>query len=169
MGYVHDTHMSQFIPPKAIAKSAGTWTPTIASSLISDIRGATDATFELFIPIELPSNASDLKGCLLKSIDVWYRISTAAADDVATVELEKITLKANGTIPAGEAVSVTLDVDNDTAAERKASAYHKMTVTLDTPVWIDNDEAFVLYILVDAAATTVFTLYGARANYTLRM
>lgn len=169
MGYVHDTHMSQFIPPAAITKSAGTWTPSVASNVVKEARAAADASFTLLIPIPIPSNASALKGAKLKSVDVWYKIATAAADDFATVTLNQIGLPGDGDAPAGAEVSVTLDAAHDTAAERKAVGDHTMTVTLASPAWLDDDDAYFLELVVDAAATTVFTLYGARANYELRV
>lgn len=169
MGYVHDTRMSQFIPPAAITKTAGTWTPSVASYVLKEARTAADAAFTLYIPIPIPSNAAYLKGARLKSIDVWYKIATAAADDFATVTLNQIALPGNGDAPAGAAPTVTLDASHDTAAKRKTAADHKMTVTLSTPAWLHSDHAYILELIIDAAATTVFTLYGARANYELRV
>jgi hypothetical protein len=169
MGYVHDTSVSQFIPASLIQKSAGTWTPTLSNNTIGDVRTAADAAFSLYIPILIPSNGVAMKGAYLKSIDVFYAIATAAADDFATVELEKMTLPASGTAVSGASVSVSLDAAHDTAAERKASGNHKMTVSLTTPAWVDDGECYWLVLTVDAAATTVFTLWGAVANYTLRL
>ena len=42
-----------------------------------------------------------------------------------------------------------------------------MTVSLDTPEAVDDDEAFYLHLNVDAAATTVFALIAVQVNYTL--
>ena len=168
MGYVHDTQMCQIIPQSMIQKSAGTWTPTLASNTVGDVRTAADASFNLFVPIMLPSNAAAYKGAKLVSIDVHYKIATAAADDFATVELEKVSIASTGAV-TGAAVSVTIDGDHDAAAERKAVDDHYMTITLDTPAWIDKDEVYWLYMVVDAAAGTVFTLWGVKANFTLRV
>ncbi len=44
MGYVNDTDMSQFIPAINFAFSAGTWTPTIASNVVAQVRTATAAS-----------------------------------------------------------------------------------------------------------------------------
>jgi hypothetical protein len=44
-----------------------------------------------------------------------------------------------------------------------------MTLTLDTPIWLDNDVATFVKVDMDNSATSVFNLFGARANYTLRM
>jgi hypothetical protein len=169
MGYVNVTDISQFIPPSAIQKTAGTWTPTIASNVVSDVRTAADAEFTLLIPLALPGSDVALQGAKIKSIDVWYKIATAAADDFATVALNKVTLAANAVAVSGAAVTVTCDTDHDTAAERKAIADHKMTVTLSTEVFIDEAYAYVLSCVVDAHANTAFTLFGARVNYTLRL
>ncbi len=168
MGYTHDTHMSKFISPVMIQKTAGTWTPSVSSNVELDVRTAADAAFTLLIPIPLPSNSEYRKGCKLVSIDVFYKIGTAAADDFATVALNKYSLPANDAAPSGAAVTCMIDAAHDTAAERLAVDDHTMTVTLTTPEWIDNDAAFMLSLVIDAAATTVFTLYGARANYTAR-
>lgn len=168
MGYVHDTHTSQFIPPATIAKSAGTWTSSVASNVIQEARGASDAVFTLIIPVPIPSNASALKGAKLKSIDVFYKIATVAADDFATVELEKVSLPATGVAVAGAAIATACDTGHDTAAKRKALGDHTLTVTLTSPAWIGSSEAYYLQLVIDAAATTVFTLFGARINYDFR-
>ena len=87
------------------------------------------------------------------------------------MELEKVTLPADDTAVSGAAVSgVTIDAGHDTAAERLAvDTDHCMTITLDDPAWIDDGEFYFLKLVVDAAAGTVFTFFGARANYTLRV
>jgi len=170
MGYVHDTHMSKFVHPGEFLFSAGTWTPADSNNVVSISRGAADAAFTAYIPVPLPSNDSALKGSKLKSIDVYYAIGTAAADDFATVELEKMTLGADDTAITGAAVTTTCDAGHDTAAERKSvDTDHVMTVTLTTPEWMDDAAAYVLKLVVDCAATTVFTFFGARANYDFRV
>jgi hypothetical protein len=152
-----------------IAKTVGTWTPAVSSGVISDVKTAGDAAFTLLIPLNLPGSTIGKQGAKLVSVDVWYKIGTADCDDFATVQLNKMTLAADGVALTGTNPAVTIDADHDTAAERKASDEHKMTVTLDTPVFIEDDEAYILECIVDPAATTIFTLYGAQVNYTLRM
>jgi hypothetical protein len=170
MGYVHDTAMAQFIPPGQIGVSAGTWTLTVASNVWSNNRTAADAAFTVYVPVPIPSNSVALKGAKLESIELMYLIGTAACDDVATVKLYKDTLAVTGTLnTAAEVTGVTIDTGHDTAAERKAADEHRMVVTLDTPVFIDNDEAYHLEVVVDAAATTVFKIFGAIINYTFRI
>jgi hypothetical protein len=168
MGYVNDTAMSQWIPPTAIGKTAGTWTDTLASNAYYQRRTAADANSTLFVPIQLPSNSVAQKGAYLRSIEVIYNVTTAALDDFATVELEKVSSTSGGTV-TGTAPTITIDSGHDTAAERKATGVHRMTVTLSTPAWIDNDEWYVLEMILDHATTSVFDLYGAIANYTLRI
>lgn len=169
MGYVHDTAMSQFISPFAIGKTAGTWTPTIASNVVSDVHTAADESFTLLIPITVPSNAVAQKGAYLRSVKMFYKIATAAADDVATVAMDKVTLPATGVAVSGAAVTITEDGDHDTAAERKAEGDHTMTISITAPFWIDDGECVWVSIVVDAALATAFSLYGAVANFTLRI
>ena len=169
MGYVNDTDICQFIPPSLIQKSAGTWTPTVISNLVSDVRTAADAAFTLVVPLNLPGSSLGLQGAKIESVKVWYKIGTAAADDFATVEIDKATLGDNGDASSGAEITTSIDEDNDTAAERKTVDEHTMLVTLETPVFIEDDVAYYLVMVVDAAATTVFTLYGAQVNYTLRL
>ena len=55
------------------------------------------------------------------------------------------------------------------AATTAASAdQHKLTVTLTTPAWIDNDEYYLLKLAFVAAATSTIDLLGAVANFTER-
>lgn len=170
MGYVHDTHMSKFISPFLFGFSAGTWTPTLSSNVPSMVRSAADAEFTALIPIQVESNSSALKGVKVNSIDVYYSIGTAAADDFATVELEKITLGADDTAITGAAVTGTCDAGHDTAAERKAvDTDHVLTFTITTPEWMDESAAYAMALVVDCAAGTVFTFFGARVNYELRV
>lgn len=165
---IDNTHMSEFIPPSAIQKSAGTWAASVASNVAKDARAQADAAFTLMVPIPLPQNANVHNGARLKSLDVYYKIAVAA-DDFATVELEKITLPSDGSAPAGAAVTTTCDSGHDSAAKRKAAADHVMTVTPSADLWMANGAVYVLQMVVDCAATTDFTLYGARANYELRL
>lgn len=169
MGYVHNTDITKFVSPFEIVKSAGTWTPTIASNLVSDVRTAAGAAFTVFIPIDLPGSHVGTQGAKIISIDVWYKIGTAAASDFAVPTLHKTTLSADTVAVAGAAVTVALDAAHDTAAELKAVADHKMTITPAAPFFIQDDEAFFITFAVTAAATTVFTLFGAQINYTLRL
>jgi hypothetical protein len=169
MGYVHDTQMANFIQPADFAMSAGTWAAAIASNLVSYDRSAADASVTVLVPIRIPTNANAYKGAKLTSIDVNYSIATGAADDFATVELEKITLGANAVANTGAAVTTTIDAAHDTAAERKAIANHRMTVTITTPEFLDDDCCYWLQMVIDNAANTVLKFYGAVAHFTLRV
>jgi len=169
MGYVNNTDISKFIPPSMIAKTAGTWTAAVASDVVSEARTASAATFDLLIPLNLPGSNVGLQGARIRSIDVWYKIGTAAATDFATVEVDKVTLGDQTVAPTGVNPAVTMDTDHDTAAKRKTVAEHKMTVTITYPEFIEEGEAWHLHLGVSAASGTVFTLYGAQVNYTLRL
>ena len=170
-GYVHDTAMSQFVPPADILKTAGTWTDTVGgvADTYMQRRTAADATAILVIPIAIPQNSVAQKGGYLKSIDVWYDVTTAAMDAV-TAELIQATLPANtAAFGAVTKPAITFDAGHDTAAERLTLDQHKMTITVTTPFWLDDDDEVYLELTIDAAATSLFDIYGARANFTLRI
>ena len=168
MGYTHLTDISEFISPFAFAKTAGTWTPTIASNLVSDVRTAAGAAFTVLIPVIQPGSSIGKQGAKLISVDVFYKIATNAATAFA-VALNKVSLGAHGVATAGAAVTVTLDADHDTEAERYAVADHKLTATLAAPAFIDKNSAYWLSFVITAAAGTVYTNFGAQVNYTLRL
>ncbi|MDO9546630.1 MAG: hypothetical protein Q7J07_07770 [Pelolinea sp.] len=169
MGYVHDEHMSEFIHPCDFQPSAGTWTLTEASNVVSNDRTAADAAVTVLIPIRIPSNSVAMKGAKLASIDIGYLIGTAAADDFATVELEKVTIGADNVAAAGSAPAITLDTAHDIAAERLAVDDHTMTITLDTPAFLDDGDCYWVKLVIDCAATTVLKFFGAVAHFTLRV
>jgi hypothetical protein len=161
--------MASFIHPADFEMSAGTWVAAEASNVVSYNRTAADAAVTVLVPIRVPSNAAALKGAKLTSITVGYLIDTAAADDFATVELEKVTIGADDIAAAGEAVDITLDAAHDTAAERKAADDHTMTITIDDPEFLDDGDCYWLKMVIDNAATTVLKFYGAIAHYTFRV
>lgn len=171
-GYVHDTSMSLFIPPTDILKTAGAWTDTegpVADTYMQR-RTAADATFILVIPICPPQNSVAQKGSYLKSLDIWWEVTTAAMDALTFSGLFRAVLPANGAAfaaPTSEAV--TADTAHDSAAERLTLDQHKATLTLTTPLWLDDDDYVYNVITCDAALTSIFDLYGARTNFTLRL
>jgi hypothetical protein len=169
MGYVHDTAMVQAIHPNEAMKSAGTWTDSEASDVWYIRRTAADATFNLRIPIKLPSNSVALKGAKLVSIELFYTIATAAMDSVAATIYQTIFPADGAAAAASTSHAFSYDTGHDTAAERIDVDEHKMTLTLTTPVWIDDDDLFFVELACDAAATSVFDFFGAKINYTLRV
>ena len=168
MGYVHDTHMSQFIDPKTFQHSAGTWTDTNAANMWTSVRTAANATWVTKIPIPIPQNSSANKGAKLVSVDIYFVIATEAMDAVAAV-LYKGTLPADGAAETTAAVTTTYDAGHDAAAERIDIDEHKMTLTITTPAWLDDDDQYYVELSGDGGANGVFSFVGARANFTLRV
>ena len=174
MGYVHDTAMSQFVPPNKIGYTAGTWVLAVTSNVWSLVRTAANATFTLFVPVPIPSNSVALKGAYLVSIELMYSVATEVMDAVDSVKVLKDALKAaaasgSGSINTAAEVTSTIDAGHDTDADRLAIDEHRMVVTLSTPEWIDNDAAFHLEVDFDGGASGVVKVFGAIINYTLRV
>ncbi len=167
MGYVHDTHMSQFIPPTAMHCVTGTWTQTAgaAAGTIAKHCAAADIDTVINIPIMIPSNSVGLKGAKLASVEIDYEIAAAIATSV-TATMNKITRGANG----ADATRTDVPVTQDLAAAVAAATIdeHKLTVTVTTPAWIDNDEYYLLVLTIDTNSCTI-DLLAAVANFTLRL
>lgn len=171
MGYVHDTATTIFIPPSYFHKVTGTWSQAagqVTDTICITVNDA-DQTSTVNIPIVVPSNSSSEKGCKLKSIEIDFEIVAGALTSLAAV-IYKITRGADGSAATATSVSFTYDTGHDTAGERVDVDQHKMTLTLDTAAWIDNDEYYLVELTIDqAGATDVIEFLGAFANVTLRM
>ena len=169
MGYVNLTDISQFIPATQFSFTAGTWTPTLSTYLVSMVKSAADEGVTAFIPISLPASNIGLQGAKLVSIDVWYKVATAALDDFATVALHKQNLFANAVAVTGALIDTAADTDHNLAAERLAVGDHKMTITLNNPDFLDKNKGYYLSLVMDAAATSDLTFFGAQVNFILRI
>jgi hypothetical protein len=174
-GYVHDTAMSYWISPNMCSYVTGTWTDAVGAvtGTITKAKAATDETGVIYIPVSaaIPSNSVALKGSYLKSIDLFWATTTAALDAAgATALIDRFVLPINGAaFPALVAHAFTYDTGNDTAAETDDLDEHSMTLTVTTPIWLDNDDLVQVRLTLDAAATSVIKFHGARVNTTLRL
>ena len=168
MGYVHDTAMSILTPLLSVVPTVGTWAMAVASNVWTLNKTAGDNTSVLKIPMLLPENGAAGKGAKLTSVDIWWSNATADVDALSAV-LYKSTLPAQAGSLTAASVTTSYDTGHDTAAERITQAQHKMTLTVTTPAWVDDDEEYFVELTVDAAAGSVVKLQAARANYTLRV
>lgn len=169
-GYVHNTTMTQFITPLQMFGDTAAWTfgaGQVSGSLVYKC-DATDEVANLFIPIPVMSNSVDQQGVYLRSIEVDFEILIAALD-VLTPVIYKMTRGADGADVVVATPTFTYDAGHDTAAERIDVDEHKMTLTLDTPIWVDNDVYLWLKLPFDKAATSTVEVLGAFANFTLRL
>ena len=167
MGYVHDTSMSQYIPPTLFHFSTGTITEIAGQTVgtIVEHRAAANQTTLITIPILIPSNASALKGSYLKSVEIDYEILTAEPTSL-TFTINKVTRGADGADAAVAAVTKTASLSYATA---KAVDEHKNVLTITTPFWIDNDEYVLVELALEAGAGgNTADFIGAVANYTAR-
>ena len=168
MSLTHTSQLTQFIPTSAIQKTAGTWTPTITGHVPCDTRTAAAATFDLEIPLVLPGSVNGLEGAKITAVDVWYSIGTADLTSMAGVDIYQLALNPDTDAITGVKITTTLDSAHNTSAKRKAQAAHKMTVSISEPTFLEENTALVLEINAEAAATSVFKLFGAQVHFTLR-
>jgi hypothetical protein len=169
MGYVHETHMSQYIPPSLFHRPTGTWTTPagqVAGTIVEHVAAA-DQTGLVNIPILIPScsMASVGHGAYLTSIEIDYEILTADCD-AFTFVINKVTRGADTAVAVVAAQTFT---QTPTAANAKTTDQHKAILTITTPFWLDNDEYVLVEVTVNQALTTTVDFLGAVANYTLRV
>ena len=168
MGYIHDTHCAQYIPPTAMMPITGTFTDAAGAvtGTIAKHRAAAASTAVINIPIMLPSNSIAQKGAYLLSVEVDYELLLDVATSV-TASMNRVTRGADTAVAVVAAVTVTQDLAAAVAAATENQ--HKLTVTLTTPVWIDNDQEFLLVLTIVCGATVTVDLLGAVANYELKL
>ena len=164
-GYVRDTATSFWVHFTEFSHNSGTWTMTVGpvANTYMSRRTAGAATSITMIPIVPLQNSVGLKGFYLQSVDIWFEYTTAAPTSLDAL-IWKNTLGADTAVHVAAAVAFSYDTGHDTAGERDNVDQHKMTLTLTTPVWIDNDELFFVELTSVNAATTVLDFYGARVN-----
>jgi len=168
MGYVHNTHLAQYIPPNAMHYVTGTWTQTagVIADTIALHRAQANETTVINIPIVIPSNSSAEKGSKLTSIQFDYELIGAANTSVTPV-LNKVTRGADGAVATVAAVAQTMNLVAATSAASQEQ--HRMIVTVTTPAWIDNDEYYLLEVsIVAGAGATTTNVLAAVAYYTMR-
>ena len=82
----------------------------------------------------------------------------------------KVTRGTKAPSPVVAAQTFTYDAGHDDAAERIDVDQHKMTLTLTTPLWVDNDVYVLVELTINQAGDTgVIEFLGAVANVTLRL
>ena len=170
MGYVHNTSMSKFLPPTTFYGDTAAWAMAAGQVSGTIVYGcdSTDESADLYIPVTIPQNSNAQAGGLLKSVEIDFEILTAAADALACV-IRKITRGADGAVAVvDDTIAFSYDDGHDDAAERIDVDQHKMTLTITTPFYVDNDEEIYVVFTIDKAATTTVEFLGAMANFTFR-
>ena len=168
MGYLHDTSMSQYIPPTLFHFSTATITyiaGQVAGTVVAH-RAAVDQTTLATIPIVIPSNSVALKGAYLKSIEIDYEVLTAEPTSI-TFTVNKVTRGANTAVAV---VAAQTKTESLSAASCKTVDQHKNLITITTPFWIDNDEYVLVEMsIVAGAGGNTLDFISAVANFTERL
>lgn len=167
-GYVHDV-VQIVVPFTKFAHTAGTWTATVASNIWYNRRTAADAAATTYIPLmDVTQRDGALKGAKLTSVDFHFRIS-AAGIDAMEAHLYKGTLAADGTLWTTAEVTTSYDTGHDSAAERIDADEHKMTLTVTTPFYLEDNEVLYMEVVWDGSAAGVIDEFFAVGNWTIRL
>jgi hypothetical protein len=163
--------MQQYVPPTAFSLVTGTWAHAagnVAHTIVMQ-KTASAETATVTIPLLVPGNenggGNDGKGSMINSVNVDYEILTAAATSI-TATMYKIAAGVDGSVAVATAITVTQDL---TAATDAADVdQHRLTITVTTPEYIDDDDYWFVELACICAGTTVLEFLGAQVNYTLR-
>ena len=169
-GYVNNTAISYWIPPMRMHYVTGTWADAAGAvaNTIAKTCSLGDNTAVITIPVVPLQSSVAAQGFYLTSVNVWFESLTAAPTALDALIFSN-TLPADTAVMVAAAVTFDYDTGHDTAGERDNVDQHKMTLTLTTPVWIDNDMIYNVQITIDGATNTVIHSLGARVNGTLRL
>ena len=103
-------------------------------------------------------------GQKVTSIEVYYDLDVAGT--AATLKLYKTTLQVNHTIPSAAEVTCTC---SHTEAQLYAADEQKAVLTITTPAFLADNEAYHVELSVTKAATTDLKFFGALVNFTRRL
>ena len=168
MGYVHDTAMSQYIPPTLWHFAPATMTQAagqVAGTVVMH-RAAANQTTLVSIPITVPSNSVALKGAYLKSIEIDYEVLTAEPTSITAY----VNLVTRGADTAVATVAVQAFTQSPTAVNSKTVDQHKLVLTITTPFWVANTQYVIVELDFACGATgSVEDFLSAVANFTERI
>ncbi|OGO41099.1 MAG: hypothetical protein A2Z04_01580 [Chloroflexi bacterium RBG_16_57_9] len=167
----HDTHVHSWVSPSRSHAVTGTWADAAGAvgNTIVRKKSANAETGVLTVPVNVPMNDGQERGAYLVSLDLYYELLTAAATSVTPV-IYKVTLPANGdAIGAPESLAFSYDAGSDAVNERNTQDQHAMTLTLTTPVWVEDDHVIQVQVSFVCGAAVVVDWIGLRANYTYRL
>ena len=158
MGYVKVSKINQFLPPALFGKAGGTWTLGVSSNVVAETR-STDSS--LRVPAHPGANQQPSAGRRIR--DRITRLPKLLRTIFAPV-LHK-------TAPPGKrgASGERSAPPDGHDSLMSAVGTHSMTISLESPCWLGEDECLWLQLSVDAAASTSFSLYGAQVNYDLNL
>lgn len=170
MGYVHDTSMVEGVALAQMTFSGGTWSDVaLAGNVWCKRRTASDATFTVKVPLNLPQSAAPGKGAWLQAVEVFYKITTAALDGLSAAVYAGALPEHGSAFAAAQAQAFSYDAAHDAAGERVAIDEHRMALTLVNPLRLDSGLLAHLELAGDGSTLGGFELYAVLAHYTLRL
>ncbi len=152
---------SMFNPVAVFFALGGTWTATLTSHILHQRKTAAADHATIVIPLPNEGANPNYRGRQIKSIDLFYSITT----DVMTIVTPRLyleTLQVDGTAASAALVATTCD---HTAAQRLAVGNHAITLTVTDPTLTEGDEQYHVELYIHGTATGVFDYKGCRVNF----
>jgi hypothetical protein len=170
MGYVNDVSLTFNVPLGSIILNGGTWSIQFDDPGVFYLRAAEADDIDIYIPISLQGSQNMNQGARIKSLDIWYKISTAVMASFDVPErIMKVTLPSTGSETSYASIAVTPDSAHDTEAELKAVGSHKLTITPSEPFYLEDNYAYWFRLSLEGSATGQLYFISSQINYELRL
>jgi len=135
-----------------------------ASSNLPSLHSPQTTAEAVLVYIPIPhhlARTTSSRGQKVTSIEVYYDLDVAGT--AASLKLYKTTLAANHTIPTAAEVTTTC---SHTEAELYAADEQKAVLTITTPAFLADNEAYHVELSITKATTTDLKFFGALVNFT---
>ena len=169
MGFTDDVSMHKYISiSQFIYDITSDWSYSETDGIPSIKHIGTENVY-IFIPINLLCSPNMNQGAKIKKIDIYYKIAIATLTGMSEPKINKNKLPEHGLDITNENLNVTFDENNNDASKRRAIGSHKLTMTLDTPYYVKDDEKIEINFNFTGGATTETFIYGAQVEFELRL
>lgn len=149
------------LPLAALGFTAGTWTPTLTSNVLTARKTAADnaptVVFTFTPPAETPLRWEQQ----VEAVELPYKVATAALDAAPTITVRKVTLNETSGVVSVATVSATTAIRGLNTTGTAAGDY-VIKSTFATPTRLEDNEYLQVEVAFDAAGTTVLDVFPAR-------
>jgi hypothetical protein len=135
-----------------------------ASSNLPSLHSPQTTAEAVLVYIPIPhhlARTTASRGQKVTSIEVYFDLDVAGT--AATLKLYKTTLAADATIPSAAEVTTTC---SHTEAELYAADEQKAVLTITTPAFLADNEAYHVELSITKATTSDLKFFGALVNFT---
>jgi hypothetical protein len=163
----NNVHMALPIPPTKFHYVTGTWTQAAGqvAGTIAMHKAAAAETTVVTIPVEVPTNAIQLQGSKIASIEVDFEVLVADCTSLS-VTVNKVTRGADTAVAT--VTALTQGTLSPALTSAKTVEQHKLIIPLATQIFLLNTEILLVALTFVCPATTTLDILGAVVNFAAR-